>query len=66
MMFVFKYIKFFIINLQVENEIKSKMILVLDYFKVDVIINSNLILNVWNFLFMVVSGFKLYYFKLIL
>lgn len=44
---------------------KDKMVFVLNYFKVDEILNSNFILNVWNLLFMIVSRVKLYYIKLI-
>lgn len=39
---------------------KDKMVLVLNYFKVDEIMNSNFILNFWNLLFMIVSGVVLY------
>lgn len=50
--------------LQVENEIKSKMILALNYFKADATTNSNSISNAWNFLFMTVSGKELYIYHL--
>lgn len=39
----------------VENEIKSKMILALNYFKADATTNSNSISNAWNFLFMTLN-----------
>lgn len=50
--------------LQVENEIKSKMILALNHFKADATTNSNSISNAWNFLFMTVSGVELYIYHL--
>lgn len=39
----------------VENEIKSKMILALNYFKADATTKSNSISNAWNFLFMTLN-----------
>lgn len=39
-----------------EKEIKDKLLVVLkDNFKDDIIINVNIILNVWNYMFMIVS-----------